>query len=129
MGKSSSAPAAQRLAALEALFARVAAGDKETCKIVSTAGRHLGVLLNNLWVAFDPMQIVLGGTAMRFGETLLQPALKVLAEYARDAELPAPGIKASRYGIDAVAVGGAALVRHHITRPLQSQTGGGASDF
>ena len=108
----------RRVAAREAFFARVDAGDAAALKAVGGAGRHLGVLLNNLWVAFDPMRIVLGGPAMRFGDALLGPALAVLAEHADAAQLQAPDIQRSRYGIDAVAVGAAALVRYHLTRPF-----------
>lgn len=89
---------------------------------MSAAGEQLGVLLNNLWAAFDPMAIVIGGPALGLGDTLIEPARRVLAGYAKAAMLAAPAIRTSRFGADAVAVGGAALVRHRLTRPLDLQS-------
>ena len=67
---------------LEPLLAKVKAGDAATCQAVEQAGQFLGILLNNVWSSFDPMNIVLGGPAMQIGEKFLNPALKVLNEYA-----------------------------------------------
>ena len=85
------------------------------------------MLLNNLWVSYDPMRIVLGGPALRLGDALLGPARKVLASYADAARLPAPAIEPSHYGHDAVAVGAAALVRYMLTRPITQQIARGVS--
>jgi predicted NBD/HSP70 family sugar kinase len=109
-------------AALERLFEKVAQGQPQTCAAVTAAGGQLGVLLNNLWAAFDPMAIVIGGPALRLGDTLIAPARRVLDEYADAAMLTAPEIRTSRFGADAVAVGGAALARHRLTRPLDLQS-------
>ncbi|RZA36738.1 MAG: ROK family transcriptional regulator [Lysobacteraceae bacterium] len=109
-------------AALELLFDRIAQGQEQTCAAVTAAGEQLGVLLNNLWAAFDPMAIVIGGPALRLGDTLIAPARRILGEYADAAMLTAPEIRTSRFGADAVAVGGAALARHRLTRPLDLQS-------
>lgn len=109
-------------AALERLFEKVAHGQDHTCAAVTAAGEQLGVLLNNLWAAFDPMAIVIGGPALRLGETLVAPARRVLGGYADAAMLTAPEIRTSRFGADAVAVGAAALARHRLTRPLDLQS-------
>jgi predicted NBD/HSP70 family sugar kinase len=106
--------------ALEALFERVAGGEPATCATVAAAGRQLGVLLNNLWASFDPMAIVIGGAALALGDALIAPARAVLAGYADAAMLAAPDIRTSHFGRDAVAVGGAALARHRLTRPLDN---------
>jgi predicted NBD/HSP70 family sugar kinase len=109
-------------AALERLFEQVGQGRQQTCAAVTAAGGQLGVLLNNLWAGFDPMAIVIGGPALRLGDTLIEPARRVLGEYADAAMLTAPEIRTSRFGADAVAVGGAALARHRLTRPLAQQS-------
>ena len=114
-------PVSDRHRALKTLLEQVHSGVAAPCHAVGVAGKHLGVLLNNLWVAFDPMRIVLGGPAMRLGDTFLAPALAVLQEYSDAAQLPAPPIQTTRYGDDAVAIGAAALVRYHLTRPLSDQ--------
>ena len=111
----------ERRQALQTLFEQVHAGVASRTAAVEVAGRNLGVLLNNLWVAFDPMRIVLGGPAMQLGEAFLAPALSVLKEYSTVAQLPAPLIQTTGYGDDAVAIGAAALVRYHLTRPLTYQ--------
>lgn len=105
-------------AALQALFDRVGRGEHAACAGVAAAGRQLGVLLNNLWASFDPMAIVIGGAALRLGETLVGPARAVLAGYAGAAMMTAPAIRTSQFGADAVAVGAAALARYRLTRPL-----------
>jgi predicted NBD/HSP70 family sugar kinase len=92
---------------------------------VQAAGKHLGMLLNNLWVSYDPMRIVLGGPALRLGDALQGPARKVLASYASAAQLEAPSIEASHYGTEAVAAGAAALVRYMLTRPITQQSNHG----
>jgi predicted NBD/HSP70 family sugar kinase len=119
-GAPGDAPAKSKKA-LERLFAAVDAREHAALKSVQAAGKHLGMLLNNLWVSFDPMRIVLGGPAMRLGEALLEPARKVLDGYAQAAQLPAPSIEPSRYGDEAVAAGAAAMVRYQVTRPITQQ--------
>jgi predicted NBD/HSP70 family sugar kinase len=115
-------------AAMENLFEQALAGERATCAAVEAAGRQLGVLLNNLWTAFDPMAIVIGGPALRLGEALIGPARRVLGEYAQAAMLAAPAIRTSHFGADAVAVGGAALARYRLTRPLDLQSASRRAD-
>ncbi|WP_284614991.1 ROK family transcriptional regulator [Aquabacterium humicola] len=97
---------------------RLAAGDAETGRAVKKAGSYLGVLLQNLASAYDPGCIVLGGAAIELGEAFLQPALRTLNDYAEAASLSPPPVRTSRFGVDAVAVGAAALARYRLTRPL-----------
>lgn len=113
-------PAAIGQAQLERLFAQAEAGEPAAGKAVEAAGRHLGVLLNNLWVAFDPMCIVIGGAALGLGERFLQPGRRVLEDYASATLLPAPVIRTPRFGHQAIAIGGCAMVRHYLMRPFVS---------
>jgi predicted NBD/HSP70 family sugar kinase len=91
--------------------------DPETLKAVASAGRYLGVLLQNLATAYDPGCIVLGGSVVELGQPFLQPALDALNDYAAAASLPPPTVRTSRFGANAVAVGAAALARYRLTRP------------
>ncbi|RZL90341.1 MAG: ROK family protein, partial [Variovorax sp.] len=91
--------------------------DAETLKSVNSAGRYLGVLLQNLATAYDPACIVLGGAVVELGEPFLKPALDTLLDYAAAASLPPPSVRTSRFGANAVAVGAAALARYRLTRP------------
>jgi predicted NBD/HSP70 family sugar kinase len=106
---------------LERLFAHSEAGEPTACRAVEAAGRHLGVLLNNLWVAFDPMCIVIGGAALGLGERYIAPGREVLGAYAAATLLPAPTIRTPHFGVNAIAIGGAAMARHYLMRPFAGQ--------
>jgi len=100
------------------LVARASAGDPLTVSAVQRAGHYLGVLMQNLWTAFDPGRFVLGGPTCELGAPLLDAACETLNRYARDAGLPPPEVRVSRYGARAVAAGAAAMVLHKLVRPL-----------
>jgi predicted NBD/HSP70 family sugar kinase len=103
---------------LERLFTEVERGDTAAGAAVEDAGRHMGVLLNNLWVAFDPMCIVIGGAALRLGERFIGPGRGVLHDCASATLLPAPTIRTPHFGDNAIAIGGAAMARHYLMRPF-----------
>lgn len=84
---------------------------------VARAGRYLGVLLQNLAVAYDPACIVLGGQAVALGDALLGPVRETLKQYAQAARLPEPTLRVARFGADAIAVGAAALAGYRLTQP------------
>jgi len=106
---------------LERLFIQAEAGDAQAAAAVEAAGRNLGVLLNNLWVAFDPMCIVIGGAALRLGERLIAPGRRVLDDCAAVTQLAAPNVRTPHFGNNAIAIGGAAMARHYLMRPFDSQ--------
>ncbi|MYM69074.1 ROK family protein [Pseudoduganella sp. FT55W] len=103
---------------LEQLFTEAEAGDDGAARAVAAAGRNLGVLLNNLWVAFDPMCIVVGGAALRLGERFIGPGRGVLHDCASATGLAAPTIRTPHFGNNAIAIGGAAMARHYLMRPF-----------
>ncbi|HEY9028567.1 MAG TPA: ROK family transcriptional regulator [Burkholderiaceae bacterium] len=84
---------------------------------LASAGRYLGVLLQNLAVAYDPACIVLGGPAIALGDALLEPVRETLQQYAQAARLPEPTLRVARFGEDAIAVGAAALAGYQLTQP------------
>jgi predicted NBD/HSP70 family sugar kinase len=102
---------------LEELSNRLRSGHANTLEAVASAGHHLGMLLQNLYAAYDPGSIVLGGAAIGIGDPFLQPALRTLNDFVEAGGSPKPVIRTSRFGIDAVALGAAALVRYRLTRP------------
>ncbi|MFG6468446.1 ROK family transcriptional regulator [Roseateles sp. BYS87W] len=114
LGGSDAAPALRSLAEVRA---HLVDEDADTLKAVASAGRYLGVLLQNLATAYDPGAIVLGGSVVELGEPFLQPALTTLNDYAAAANLPPPSVRVSLFGANAVAVGAAALARYRLTRP------------
>jgi len=85
------------------------------------AGRHLGVLLQNIWTTFDPKSIVLGGeTVARGGTAFVDAALGVLNAYAEAAGGRAPPVRLARYTELAVAVGGAGYALYALMHPYQA---------
>jgi predicted NBD/HSP70 family sugar kinase len=92
-------------------------GDAPTPQALAQAGHFLGVLLQNLAVAYDPACIVLGGSAIVLGDALLAPVRATLRQYAQAAGLPEPALRVARFGADAIAVGAAALAGYRLTQP------------
>jgi predicted NBD/HSP70 family sugar kinase len=119
--------AGAELRSLADVRAHLVDDDAETLKAVDSAGRNLGVLLQNLATAYDPGCIVLGGAVVELGRPLLQPALDTLHDYAIAAGLPPPKVRTSRFGANAVAVGAAALARYRLTRPAMPLADTGVS--
>ncbi len=83
-----------------------------------TAGQYLGVLIQNLDAMFNPRVLVLGGRSCVNTPGLVEKARLTLLTYAQGAGLPAPEVRAARYGLQAAAVGAAALVLHRFLRPM-----------
>ncbi|SDJ74029.1 ROK family transcriptional regulator [Variovorax sp. OV700] len=83
------------------------------------AAAFFGVLLQNLWVTFDPRAIVLGGKSCTQHRGLAQAAFEMVKRHADAAGMPAPDLRLARYGELAPAVGAAALALHEYLRPLQ----------
>ena len=90
---------------------------------VQRAASFLGVLLQNLWVTFNPRVIVVGGDSCAAHPQLLLGALATVERYADAAGMPAPQLRAARYGALAPAVGAAAFVLHEYLRPLHGDAG------
>ncbi len=86
---------------------------------VAQAGAFLGVLLQNLWVTFDPRAIVLGGKSCTGDARFAEAAFAQVRRHAEAAGMPAPALRIARYGELAAAVGAAALALHEYLRPLQ----------
>jgi len=118
-------PAALR--SLAEVRAHLVDEDPLTLKAVNSAGRYLGMLLQNLSTAYDPGAIVLGGTVVELGEPFLAPALDTLGDYAAAANMPPPTVRTSRFGANAVAIGAAALARYRMTRPAVPLADSGAA--
>ncbi len=82
------------------------------------AAAFLGVLLQNLWVTFNPRVIVVGGDSCAAHPALLQSALATVEKFADAAGMPPPQVRAARYGALAPAVGAAAFALHEYLRPM-----------
>lgn len=83
------------------------------------AAAFFGVLLQNLWVTFNPRAIVLGGKACADHPGFAQAAFESVKRHADGAGMPPPDLRTARYGALAPAVGAAALALHEYLRPLQ----------
>jgi predicted NBD/HSP70 family sugar kinase len=83
------------------------------------AAAFFGVLLQNLWVTFNPRAIVLGGKSSAVHRGFVQAAFESVKRHADGAGMPAPDLRTARYEELAPAVGAAALALHEYLRPLQ----------
>jgi predicted NBD/HSP70 family sugar kinase len=83
------------------------------------AAAFFGVLLQNLWVTFDPRAIVLGGKSCTHHRGLAEAAFEMVKHHADAAGMPAPELRLAHHGELAPAVGAAALALHEYLRPLQ----------
>jgi predicted NBD/HSP70 family sugar kinase/DNA-binding XRE family transcriptional regulator len=102
----------------QVLKAHMAARHPATRAAFESAGRSLGVLLQNVWTTFDPKAIVLGGEAVALGgQPFIDAALQVLEAYAKRAGVTPPAVRISRYTELAAAVGGAAYALYSLMRP------------
>ncbi len=95
------------------------AGDLLAAQIVQSTGRRLGQALAILVDLFNPERLVVGGLALRFGEHLLNPARRVLAEEALPASVRAcsvvPAALGERIG-DVAALCIAMNTRKHVPK-------------
>ncbi|WP_198088117.1 ROK family transcriptional regulator [Variovorax sp. E3] len=91
---------------------------REGCDM-QRAAAFFGVMLQNLWVTFNPRAIVLGGKACADHRGFAQAAFENVHRHAERAGMPAPDLRTARYGALAPAVGAAALALHEYLRPLQ----------
>ena len=85
------------------------------------AGRSLGVLLQNLWITFNPNVLVAGGASCVRHPELVTLAQDTLNACAASAGIAAPQVRTARYGLLAPAVGAAALVLHQHLRPVPAR--------
>ena len=60
---------------------------------VKRAGRYLGVLIQNLWMYFNPGRVVIGGPVCELGAPFLDAARSCLEAYAQDCALQLPDIR------------------------------------
>ena len=89
---------------------------------VSKGGQYLGVLLQNLDAMFNPHAIVVGGRSCIDHPALIEAARTAQQAYAQVAGLQSPDVRAARFGVQAAAVGAAALGLHQFLRPLLKET-------
>ena len=94
----------------------------DTPQGVQRAANYLGVLIQNLDVMFNPRVVVVGGQSCSSHPGLLAGAIRTATTYAQSAGVPAPAIRGARYGLQAAAVGAAAVSLHRFLRPMHQQT-------
>ena len=85
---------------------------------VERAGQYMGVVLQNLDATFNPHVIVVGGRICVDHPEVIEAGRLHQQAYAKTAGMQAPLVRAPRFGLQAAAVGAAALVLHQFLRPL-----------
>jgi glucokinase-like ROK family protein len=85
-------------------------GDEVARRVLEETGEYLGIGISNLVNLLDPELVVLGGSTMRAGSLILDPAIKVVRRRALPQVAEGVRIVAGNLGEDAGAIGAAALV-------------------
>jgi glucokinase len=86
------------------------AGDATSIAVFELIGGRLGVALSSFANIFEPDMIVIGGGVIAAGDLLLEPARRVLREWALPPMNRIPVVEAE-LGNDAGMIGAAAMAR------------------
>jgi glucokinase len=89
------------------------AGIPEAKEIIAEAAEGLGVGLVNIIHIFNPERIILGGSVMKIGEPLLQPALRLVAERAMPVPQQSVKVVLAELGSDVGLIGAGALTYYY----------------
>jgi predicted NBD/HSP70 family sugar kinase len=108
---------AQEVLSIHELQDQLRQKNAETAKAIDLAGRMLGVLLQNIANSINPEEIVLGGPLVELGEALIEPALTTFAATQGRFDTRQTTIRVSQAGLDACALGAAALVFEAMLKP------------
>jgi N-acetylglucosamine repressor len=85
-------------------------GDELARRILEETGEYLGVGISNAVNLFDPEVVVVGGSTVKAGPLILDPAIEVMRRRALPGMAEQVRVVAGTLGEDAGAVGAAALV-------------------
>lgn len=92
----------------------LAGQDTRAQEAVTLAGRYLGALLQNVANTIDPDEIILGGPLVDLGAPLIQTALESLRANRGRFDTRHTPVRVTAYGMDACALGAAALVFYQL---------------
>ncbi len=95
-------------------------GDALARRIVTICGRKLGLALAILVDVLNPERIVIGGLAMRLGETVLGPAREAMRKEALQQAYAAVDIVPATLG-ESIGGHGCALCGHGFRLPCEPQ--------
>lgn len=101
---------AKEILPIDELRVRLNSGDEKTRQAVHTAGCYLGVLMQNIANTLNPQEIVLGGPLVELGPPILDAAFTTFATSKGRFDTRNTLVKISQAGLDACALGAAALV-------------------
>ncbi len=94
------------------------AGDALALAVVTQAGAWLGLGLVNLLHLFNPRAIVLGGSVMKLGDLVLQPARAVIREHIlHDGFYPDDLLRLAHFSEDMCLIGTALYSRDRFKQP------------
>jgi glucokinase len=90
-------------------------GDALALAVLDEAGQWLGLGLINMLLMFNPEVIVLGGSAMRLGDLILNPARRTIEQYVIDPSYyKSEMIRIAQLGDDVGLIGAASLAREKL---------------
>ena len=106
---------------IEEIRKRIAARDPATIRAARRAGRHLGVLLQNLANTYNPAVFVLGGPMVQLGEPFVKSALASMEAQAGRYDYHRHSVRLCRFGLDACALGAAGSVFQKFLFSLEAE--------
>lgn len=87
------------------------AGEETARRLITTAGRYLGLGLTSLVNIFNPQVLVLGGGAMKIGQPLLDPAVETMQATAFPQAVADVSVRLSALEDEAAVRGALALIQ------------------
>lgn len=108
----------------QAVGEAAAAGDALALAVARQAGEWLGLGLVNLAHLFNPAAIVLGGSATKLGDLLLEPAREVMREQVlHEGFLPRNLLRLAHFSEDMCLIGAALHSRDRLARDKNHHSG------
>lgn len=96
-----------------------AQGDELSRGLLAEAGRFLGLALVNSVNLYNPALVILGGKLVEGTQEILENASRLAADRFYPALQRKVQVRAGAYGVEAPAVGAAALILQRVFRPLR----------
>jgi predicted NBD/HSP70 family sugar kinase len=87
-------------------------GNDMVCKVLEDVAQTLGWVVCQIDAVFNPQKVILAGSFVEFGDTLLKPLRKAVERFSSELQQDPPNVVNSKLGDFNGALGAAALALH-----------------